>query len=158
MTELFYYIRLPLNPILGRWLNFSIISGSHSIQSEGRWLNFSIISGSHSIQRPNCSIISGSLSIQSQGRRQSCSIYQVWLICIETQQLRLVKSKLSICKRTQLLKLAQKSGFVYCWYIVLEKRSIATKQIVWKLVLFRAVDRCCSTLKYLGVVTFVAQN
>ena len=129
----------------GRWLDFSIISGSHSIQSEGRWLNFSIISGSHSIQTLNCSIISGSLSIQSQGRRQNCSIYQVWLICIETQQLRLVKSKLSIW--TQLLKLAKKSGFVYWLYIVLEKRSIAIKQNASKLVLFRAVDSCCSTLK-----------
>ena len=61
-------------------------------------------------------------------------------------------------KWTQLLKLAKKSGFVYCWYIVLDKGTIAITQNVWKLVLFRAVDRCCSTLKYLGVVTFVVQN
>ena len=146
----------------GRGLNFSIISGSHKIQSEGRrlilsiisgsqaiqsegtWPSFSIISGSHAIQSEgrwlNFSIIPGSHTIQSQGRWQNCTIYQVWLICRELSW--------------------KKSDFAYWWYIVLEKRSLAIKQNVSILVLFRAVDMlfnikmsgcgdiCCSKLKW----------
>ena len=127
----------------GRWLNFPIISGSYAIQSEGRWLNLSAISGSHTIQSEgrwlNFSIISGSHTIQSQRRWQNCTIYQVWLICREFSW--------------------KKSDFAYWWYIVLEKRSLAIKQNVSILVLFRAVDMlfnikmsgcgdvCCPKLK-----------